>query len=148
MASGNFDPAPPAYSSDSDSDSDSSNEPLHATLTSDEKITTPETRFLIPAPYRRPDHDELPSSSDLLAEHSKLRSEMEKLTRQLNFYQSELAKSQKTLAEMYDPDMLKRRRSTFQYACRGCGNFPKKTNCTCIRSSRTQKVKRLKKNEN
>jgi hypothetical protein len=120
-AAGTFDMSMPDYSSDS---SDSSDDDVD--VRNEVNVETPPVRYLIPAPYVRSQTEDVDQSEDLksnetlMMESKQLAVEMAKLKTKLAFYESELSRSQKTLAEVYDPDIAKRRRATFQYGCRTC----------------------------
>lgn len=146
-APGVLDRSMPVYSSDS---SDSSDDDVDVCST--DNVETTNTRYLIPAPYIRPtteeklvedESQEHKSNETLILESKALTEQMSKLKAQLAFYESELSRSQKTLAEVYDPDLAKRRRATFQYGCRTCGNFPKRINCSCPKTTKRRRVKEV-----
>lgn len=140
-APGILDMSMPDYSSSSSSSSDDDND-----LVCKETIPAAPVRYLIPAPYRRQEEDStktdepVKTNAELLLERKQLDEKMIKLQAKLSYYESELSRSQKTLAEVYDPELLKRRRSTFQYGCRTCGQFPKRTRCTCPKTSKRRKT--------
>lgn len=60
------------------------------------------------------------------------------LLKRLAFYELEVSRLNALLSATFDPE--KRRRNVYQYGCRTCNRFPKKTACICVKN-KTKKIK-------
>jgi|GEM_PF-6860125 len=116
------------------SSSDSSDDEIEV------KLPEEPVRYLIPAPPS----SEIQETKAENHQNTETDGKTQVLMNKLIFYEQELSRLNNLLASSFDPH--KRRRSTFQYGCRTCGRFPKRSACICTKN-RTKKLKKSESNE-